>query len=424
MKRRSFFKTTGAVISPLVIPASVLGREEKTAPSERVTIGLVGAGGKGTDLMRDFYSRCKDEVQFVAIADPDVKHAERGKQLAEKYWGQGCKTYKDFRELCDRDDLDAVVVATPDHWHAIAALEAIRKGKDVYGEKPLTHLFREGKVLYEEVKKHKRIYQVGSEQRSSVYFRIAAEVILNGLVGKIQEVQVGLPGGETTEEEGKVAQPIPDHLDYDFWCGPSPKLPYHKDRVHFHWRWSLAYGGGSLMDWIGHHNDIAHWGLGVELSGPIRVEAKNFRYPEKGMYNNPVDYEVRSEYEGGYTVVISNKYGGGVRWIGEDGWVRVSRGQIEASNKDWIREKTDRGMIKAYNSPDHRRNFVAGVKTRKECICPAEIGHRSVTPGHLSFVSDTLKRPLKWDPKNETILDDQEADKLLNKLDYRGDWAL
>jgi hypothetical protein len=178
------------------------------------------------------------------------------------------------------------------------------------------------------------------------------------------------------------------------------------------------------MDWIGHNNDIAHWGLGAETSGPIEVEAKNFRYPEKGMYDNPLDYEIRSKYEAGYTVVISNKIANGVRWIGENGWVRVSRGQIDASNKDWIREEADRGKVKAYNSPDHRKNFVAGVKTRQECICPAEVGHRSVTPGHLAFVSDALKRPLKWDPKNEKVIGDAEADQLLNKLDYRGDWAL
>jgi len=178
------------------------------------------------------------------------------------------------------------------------------------------------------------------------------------------------------------------------------------------------------MDWIGHNNDIAHWGLGVELGGPIKVEARNFLYPEKGMYDNPVDYEVHSEYEGGYTVVISSKFANGVRWVGEDGWVRVSRGQIDASNKDWIREETDRGKVKAYHSPDHRKNFVDGVKTRKECICPAEAGHRSVTPGHLSFVSNALKRPLSWDPRKEEVPGDPEANRLLNRLEYRGDWSL
>ena len=225
MQRRSFCKLAGAFAGPVILPASVLGRRGQTVPSERVTIGLIGAGGKGYDLMRDFYSQCRDEVQFVAIADPDARHAERGKRLAEKNWGEGCKTYRDFRDLCGRDDLDAVVVATPDHWHALAALEAVRQGKDVYGEKPLTHLFREGQVLYREVRKSNRIYQVGSEQRSAANFRIGSEIVLNELLGKINEVQVGLPGGETTEEEGKVAQPVPDHLDYDLWCGPSARLP-------------------------------------------------------------------------------------------------------------------------------------------------------------------------------------------------------
>ncbi len=424
MKRRSFLKTASAVAAPSIVPASVLGRGGATAPSERVTMGVVGCGGKGHGLMQDFQSRCEKEVQFVAIADPDAKHCERGRQFAEKHWGEGCKIYKDFRELCARDDLDAVVVATPDHWHGIAAMEAVRNGKDVYGEKPLTHLFREGKVLHEAVRKHKRICQVGSEQRSDTRFRVAAEVVLNGLIGKVKEVQVGLPTGHTSEKEAKVGLAVPEHLDYDLWCGPSRKLPYHPDRLHFNWRWCLDYGGGNLMDWIGHHNDIAHWGLGMDKGGPIKVEAVNFTYPDKGIYDNPIDYAVQCEYEGGIHLVISNKVGRGTKWIGEDGWVSVDRGRINASNKEWIRESTNRGKIKAYKSNDHRRNFVEGVRTRKECICPAETGHRAATPGHIGYVSDALKRPIKWDPKNEKVIDDPEADKLLNKLEYRGDWSL
>ncbi len=178
------------------------------------------------------------------------------------------------------------------------------------------------------------------------------------------------------------------------------------------------------MDWIGHHNDIAHWGLGLDQSGPIKVEAKGFKYPEKGMWDAPIDYEVLSEYEGGYTVSISNKHPMGCKWIGEDGWVYVKRGKIEASNKEWIRESTDRGAVKAYKSRDHRRNFIEGVLTRKECICPAETGHRSITPGHLGYVSDALGRALKWDPKKEAIVGDAEAEKLLKEIDYRGDWKL
>ena len=411
------------------MPASVLG-QGAVAPSERIGVGLIGCGGQGSGVFRGMLN--SKEVQGLAVCDPDAQRMERMKGDVDKRYGKkGCAGYNDFRELCARKDIDAVVVGTPDHWHAVAALGAIRNGKDVYCEKPVTHLFREGQVLYQEVAKRKAIFQTGSQQRSDTRFRIAVEIVMNGLIGKVKQVKVGLPTGKGTNEEGKVAQPIPDYLDYDMWCGPSRMLPYHKDRLHWNWRWCLDYGGGQLMDWIGHHNDIAHWGLDLDKSGPVKVEAKNFRYPEKGMYDQPIDYEVLSTYAGGYTVSISNlhkmgpdKRNMGTEWIGEDGWVYVDRGKISASNMDWIRESYDRGPKKAYKSRDHRRNFIEGVLTRKECICPAETAHRSITPGHLGYVSDALGRALKWDPKKEEVVGDAEADKLLKTVNLRGDWKL
>ena len=423
LNRRTFLKASGAIVAPAIIPASALGFADKPAAGDRVTLGLIGSGGKGRDLMTDFNRTCK-EAQFVAVADPDRTQAERGRAVAEKLFGGGCKIYRDYRELCARKDIDAVVVATPDHWHALNCLEAIRNGKDVYGEKPITHRFREGQLLYREVAKSGRIFQVGSQQRSKSEFRKAAEVVMNGHIGKVKEVQVGLPTGESSKE-ANVGQEIPEHLDYDLWCGPRRKLPYHSGRLHFYWRWAMEYGGGTLMDWIGHHNDIAHWALGLDKSGPVKVEAQNFRYPVKGkIFDSPIDYTVRSEYEGGTTIVISNKVGRGVRFFGEDGWVFTDRRQFKASNAEWTKEGFDPGPVKAYRSDDHRRNFVDCIKSRKQCICPAETGHRSITPGHLAYVSDALKRPLKWDAKNENIVGDAEADKLLKKLDYRGDWSL
>jgi predicted dehydrogenase len=404
------------------VPASVLG-QGAVAPSERIGVGLIGCGGQGSGVFNGMLNN--KEVQGLAVCDPDAQRMNRAKENVEKRYGKkGCATHGDFRELCARKDIDAVVVGTPDHWHALAALEAVRNGKDVYCEKPVTHLFGEGQKLYQEVAKHKRIFQTGSQQRSDTRFRIAVEIVMNGLIGKIKHVEVGLPTGKGTNEEGKVAQEIPDFLDYETWVGPSRMLPYHKDRLHWNWRWCLDYGGGQLMDWIGHHNDIAHWGLGLDKSGPVKVEARNFRYPEKGMYDQPIDYEVFSTYAGGYTVSISNKNTMGAKWIGEDGWVYVNRGKIDASNKEWIREVTDRGPKKAYQSRDHRKNFIEGVLTRKECICPAETAHRSITPGHLGYVSDALGRALKWDPAKEEVVGDAEADKMLKTVNYRGDWKL
>ena len=411
------------MVAPTIIPASALGFADKPTAGDRITLGLIGSGGKGRDLMTDFKRTCK-EAQFVAVADPDRTQAEKGRAVAEKLFDGGCKIHRDYRELCSRGDIDAVVVATPDHWHALNCLEAIRSGKDVYGEKPITHRFREGQVLYREVAKSGRIFQVGSQQRSKSEFRKAVEVVMNGHIGKVKEVQVGLPTGESSKE-ANVGQEIPEHLDYDLWCGPRRKLPYHSGRLHFYWRWAMEYGGGTLMDWIGHHNDIAHWALGLDKAGPVKVEAQNFRYPVKGkIFDSPIDYTVRSEYEGGTTIVISNKVGRGVRFFGEDGWVFTDRRQFKASNAEWTKKGFDPGPVKAYRSDDHRRNFVDCIKSRKQCICPAETGHRSITPGHLAYISDALKRPLKWDAKNENIIGDAEADKLLKKLDYRADWSL
>ena len=430
MKRRTLLKSTAALGFPTIIPASALGNQDTPAPSERITLGLIGCGGQGTGDMRNMMN--SKEILTLGVCDPEKAHADRAKAHVDKAYGNSdCKTYGDYRELCAREDIDAIIVGTPDHWHALATLAALRGGKDVYCEKPITHLFAEGQAVYKEAAKQEAVFQVGSQQRSDTRFRLAAEAVMNGLLGKITEVKVGLPTGKGTAEEGKVAQEIPAGLDYDMWCGPSRLLPYHKDRLHWNWRWCLDYGGGQLMDWIGHHNDIAHWGLEKDKSGPIKVEAKNFRYPEKGMYDQPIDYEVVSTYEEGYTVTLSNKHkmgsegrNMGTLWTGENGWIYVDRGRIEASNMDWIREANDRGPKKAYVSRGHQKNFVECIKSREECICPAETGHRSATPGHIGYVSQKLGRAIQWDPVKEVVIGDPEAEKLLKAVDYRGDLSL
>ncbi len=437
MKRSQFLKSSAAIAAPTIIPSSVLAlKKEETAPNERISMGVIGLGGMGNGNMNAFLGM--NEVQVVAVCDVDAQHEngkdkgrEPAKARVEKHYAdkqragyKGCAAYKDFRELCARQDIDAVVVATPDHWHALATLEALRNRKDVYCEKPVTHLFAEGQAVYKEVANRRAIFQTGSQQRSGLRFQIAVEAVMNGLLGKIQHVEVGLPGGGGTNESGRRGHPIPANLDYDFWCGPSRYLPYHPKRLHWDWRWCLDYGGGQLMDWIGHHNDIAHWGLGLDKGGPIKVEAVGFEYAEQGMYDQPTNYEVKCEFADGYTSSISNKNRMGAKWIGENGWIYVDRGKIEASNKEWIIEKNDRGPIKAYASRSHHRNFIEGIKTRKECIAPAETAHRSITPGHLAYVSQHLGRPLRWDPAKEEVIDDASADALLKQVQYRGEWSL
>ncbi len=441
--RRTFLKAAGTAVSfPMVIPASALGKDGRPAPSERITIGAIGLGAMGTG---DLNNHMNEPVsQVVAVCDVHRKHNrdkregegrygwEPAKAKVEQYYARnqesgkysGCDAYTDFRELCARKDIDAVIVATPDHWHARITLEALRNGKDVYCEKPVTHLFAEGQAVYKEVAKRKAIFQTGSQQRSDQRFRHCAELVMNGHLGKVTKVEVGLPRGK--ELPGiPVVETVPEGLDYDFWCGPSKLRPYHFDTHHRNWRWVLDYGGGQLMDWIGHHNDCAHWGLGLDKSGPILVEASGFTFPkEKGLWEAPLDYTVRSQFAEGVEIVISNSNKMGVKYIGEDGWVHVSRGQHDASDRRWLPLKFETGSKKAYLSNHHARNFLECVKSRQETVCPAETAHRSITPGHLGYVSHFLGRPLKWDPVKEEVIGDSEADRMLKAVDYREPWKL
>lgn len=440
--RRRFLKLTGSVLAgPMIAPASILGNS-RTAPGSRITVGVIGLGSMGTGNLKNFLQL--EGAQVVAVCDVhdlhyrDMQSGERSplgrdpaKRLVEEHYAKGnhkhsfkgCDTYTDFRELCARDDIDAIVVATPDHSHALCTLEALRNGKDVYCEKPVTHLFAEGQMVYREVAKRGAIFQTGSQQRSQTRFRIAAETVVNGHLGKVQSVSIGLPTGfsQPRTEWSDISDP-PAGLDYDLWCGPSEKLPYIFARHHRNWRWHYAYGGGQIMDWIGHHNDIVHWSLGLDKSGPEEVEAVNWTFPQTEIYNTPVHYEIRCKYPGGLTTSISDRHASGIKWIGEEGWLYVDRGKIDASNQNWIRESFDRGPIQLYRSTNHHRNFLEGIRSRKACIAPAETAHRSITPGHLGIVSQAVGRALKWDPKKESILRDPEGDKLLKKILYRKPW--
>ncbi len=337
---------------------------------------------------------------------------------------QGLQTYTDFRELIRRDDIDAVVVATPDHWHSLCTLQAIRTGKDVYCEKPLTHLFAEGQQVYREVQQRGTVFQTGSQQRSDALFRRAVEIVRNGLLGKIQRVEVGLPPGYDKPQGDATVIKVPKQLDYNFWCGPSPVLPYMRARHHRWWRGHRAYGGGVLMDWIGHHNDIAHWALDVDQRGPQRVEATEWVMPATDIYNTPQHYSIRSIYPGGIESTISSRNQGGLKLIGEDGWVFVNRGVLKASEDRWLAADFKPGEIKVYRSDNHTRNFLDCVKSRKPCIAPAETAHRSITPGHLAYVSAQLGRPLDWDPQAERVTGDDEANKILQTVTYREPWKL
>ncbi len=437
--RRSFLQVCGATLAaPAVIPASAcLGAAGSTAPSERISLGVIGLGSRGFNLIDAFLGQA--DAQIVAVCDVDSLHyrdrpwgngnafgCRAAKSKIDKHYGSRDEvtTTADFRSVCSRDDIDAIVVATPDHWHAICILEALRNGKDVYCEKPVTHTFHEGQLVYREVAKQGAVFQTGSQQRSDARFRRAVQLVRNGYLGKVERIEVGLPPGYDGPQGDTTVTDPPEHLNYDWWCGPAPMLPYMRARHHRWWRGHRAYGGGVLMDWIGHHNDIAHWALDIDESGPTEVEAVNWTFPDTDVYNTPHHYEIRCEYAEGVTSSISSRHAVGTKLFGQDGWVFVTRGRLTASDSRWTRDDFQLGSQDVYVSNDHVRNFLDCVRSRRACIAPAETAHRSITPGHLGYVSQALGRALRWDPEKELVLDDDGANLLLQKHSYRQPWKI
>ncbi|MCK7478528.1 MAG: Gfo/Idh/MocA family oxidoreductase [Candidatus Moduliflexus flocculans] len=299
----------------------------------------------------------KPEVQWVAVCDLDKEPLAMAKGMVDKKYGnKACATYHDFRELYARKDLDAVSIAVPDHWHAILSIAALRAGLDVYGEKPLTHNLREGRALCDAVERYGRVWQTGSWQRSVENFHQACELVRNGRIGKVKRIEVGLPSGHydfagTFGQEALVAPPA--NLDYEFWVGPAPWWPYCKARVHMNWRWNMDFGGGQYMDWIGHHLDIAHWGMGWDETGPVEIEA-TAEYPTSGIYNSPTRYYVKAKYADGTPMVLAGGHDeiwSGTKWIGEYGWIWVDRGQFEAEPSSLKREVVGPEEVRLYQEP-------------------------------------------------------------------------
>jgi predicted dehydrogenase len=432
ISRRKFLKTAslaaaGVAVSPYIIPSSVMGLGKNTPPSEKIVMAGVGFGMMGIPNMQSFLS--KDEVKWVAVCDIDRNHLVQARDIVnEKYGNRDCATYHDFKELCARDDIDAVCLALPDHWHAIAAIYCARAGFDIYGEKPFTHSLVEGRAVCNAVKRYGCIWQTGSWQRSVSNFYKAAELVRNGRIGKVKKIEVGLPEGhyDFAGTKGQETMgPPPDHLDYYLWIGPAPYAPYCPARVHRNWRWNMDYGGGQLMDWVGHHVDIAHWGMGYDSTGPVEIKG-TAQYERAGVWNSPTRYYLELEYADGTPMTVAGGHPeirSGTKWIGEHGWVWCDRGGFETHPSSLIREFIGPDEIKLYQSNDHYQNFLACVKTRKTTITPAETAHRSASVGHLGVIAIETGRRIHFDPETETVKNDPEAQRLLSRS-YRKPWEL
>lgn len=420
INRRNFLKDAAGVSIGAgifhVVPASALGLGGRVAPSNRITMGCVGVGGQGTGNMNEFLNH--GDLQVVAVCDVDKNRANDAKNnVNHKYNNTDCTAYNDFREVVGRTDIDTISLATPDHWHGVVAVAALNSGKDVYGEKPLTHCLAEGRAIVNAQIKNARIWQTGSWQRSQRDFRYASELVRSGKIGKVVRVDVGLPTG------GGIGPVVftnpPPELDYNFWVGPSRMLPYAPQRLHYQWRWQLDYGGGQMMDWIGHHGDIAHWGMDCNTTGPIEIEGKG-DYPATGIYDAATTYHFIAKYRNGVEMHVANAGNKdfsdlrmGTKWFGENGhWVWVDRGGLDAYPKTLLQEPIE-PQYRLFNSPGHHREFLNCVKTREPTITPAEVAHRSASIGHLGQIAMITGRKIHWNPDTEQIADDPTASRML-----------
>jgi predicted dehydrogenase len=382
-------------------------------PNDMPGIALVGCGGRGRGILKE----AAPFGRVVAVCDVDARRRE---ETAIEH-GDIDQT-EDFRKLIARPDVDVVLNGTPDHWHTLVNLHAVKNGKDVYSEKPLTLTIDEGKRLRAAVREHKRVLQTGSQQRSDPQFRLVCELVRNGRLGKLSKVTTIVPAG--LRQGPFKAAPVPQGLDWDMWLGQAPQVPYVKERTHANFRFWYDYSGGTITDWGAHHNDIARWGIGEV--GPVSVDAKRLAEPIEGGYTAVPEYRIAYKYANGVThtcqtTTADTIYGAerrptepgerriGVLFEGPKGWIYVTRGKLEASDKALIDEPLPSGAERLYKSDNHMANFFECLRTRKSPAADVEIGHRSASICHLGSISLRLKRALKWDPAKEAFVGDDEA---------------
>ena len=423
--KRSAAVAAGAFVFPQIIPSSAIGTGGKIAPSDRIVIGSIGVGSQGMANMRDFL-KLNGAVQFVAVCDVDTNHLAKAKETVDKAnKNSDCRTYGDYREFLDKEKLDAVSIALPDHWHGIIYSEAANKKLNVYGEKPICRTIEDGKTIVRAVKKNGIIWQTGSWQRSEANFHHGAELVINGRIGKLKYIEAGLPDGSKGIGTPPV-QPVPPELNWEMWLGPALKVPY-RGISHWDWRWILDYSGGQLTDWAGHHIDIANWGAGLEHTGPVEISGKG-AYPNEGIYNVPVDYDFLCKYENGIEMRVVNAsnlpLGMGTTWYGDLGWIHVDRGNIiSASDPKILDEVIGENEIHLYKSDNHWQNFVDCVRSGKQAIAPIEPAYRAISVALLGEIAMTTGQTIKWDPDKEEIIGNPRANRLLSRP-YRQPWIL
>lgn len=443
MKRRKFITNsvtaaTGTFILPTIVPASAVGRSPQ---NDRINIGWIGNGRQGRgDIMSTMRF---DSCIVTAVSDVDSKRMNLGKQYIENFYNRqtgktdavNVKTYGDYKQLLADKSIDAVVITTPDHWHSQPAMEAALAGKDIYLEKPTSLTIREGRQLSDLVRKSNIILQVGTQQRSSTQFRVAAELVRSGRIGKLHTVRIGLPGDPAGPEAPE--QPVPPNLNYDMWLGSTPEVYYTEIRVHPQnnfgrpgWLRCEQFGAGMITGWGQHHYDSAAWGMDTELTGPVSIDALA-EFPKSGLWNVHGDFFSVAEYKNGIRQLTSGTYPNGVRYEGTEGWIFVTRGNYRATDSDPIPRGESNPPLSAsdpkilsplgpddvhlYVSTSQQGNWLDCIKSRKEPISPVEIGHRACSICLLVHIGMKLGRKLNWDPDKEMFINDAEADAMLSR---------
>lgn len=386
------------------------------SPNELIRVGFIGVGGRGRGNL--FFPTMSPHA--VAVADVDRNHLEKTQKDYEVRFGRKLKGYVDYRQMLEDKEIDAVVISTPDHWHALASIHSMEAGKDVYCEKPMTLVIDEGKAMVAAARRYRRVFQTGSQQRSSKEFFRACTYVRSGRIGRIKTVRVGIPGVNWTKEPLVPDSDPPPELDYNLWLGPAPWRPYNKWRVHYYFRFFWDYSGGQMTNWGAHHLDITQWALDMDESGPVEISGRA-EYDPEGRYEVPSWFEAIYKYPNGTTVLAGMSHRIGVTFEGEEGVIYVNRGKLESTVPEVLEEPIREDEVQLYRSTNHYQNWFDCIRSRQRPICDVAIGHRSATVCHLGNIAIRIGRPIRWDPKAEQIVGDEEAARM-QRYEYRAPW--
>ncbi len=417
LSRRQFIKKTAALSTafsfPAIVPSSALGRN---APSNRIVLGFIGVRNMGLHNLRAFRSKPNAQIAAVCDVDADI----RKKAMHEAGLG-AVSAYNDFRDLIARKDIDAVVIATPDHWHVPISLAAARAGKDIYCEKPLTLTIREGRLLSDIVSEYKVVLQTGSQQRSDEKFRFACELVRNGRIGALEKIKVELPMNNRSCPNTWSIEPVPKGFDYERWLGPAPWAPFTTQRCHYQFRFIRDYSGGQMTNWGAHYLDIAQWALDADKSGPVEIEGKG-KFPKSGLFNTPTEASIKYTYDNGVEMYCKMTGRHSIDFWGSEGRIYVTRGKIEAWPASLLDSPLKSDEERLYCSNDHHQNFLDCIETRRQPVAPAETGHRSATVCHLGNISLLLETKLRWDPHKECFISNNSANQMIARS-ARSPWT-